>query len=93
MKLKIIKDDNFQKIAEGVKPDAKKRVVLPFKVKEGITYYVYENNLGQIVLDPHVSIPAYEAWLYKNPEALKSVMQGLKDAAEGRVRKIDLDEL
>lgn len=93
MKTDLIKNQKFQKLAEGVKPDVKKRIVLPGKIREGVTYYVYENDLGQIVLDPHVSVPAYEVWLYKNPEALKAVKQGLKDAAEGRVRKINPDEL
>jgi hypothetical protein len=93
MEKEVIKNKKFHKVAEGVKPDAKKRVVLPGKVREGVTYYVYENEIGQIVLDPHVSIPEYEAWLFKNPEALNSVMRGLKDAAEGRVRKINPDEL
>ena len=30
-------------------------------------------------------VPAEEAWLWQNPAALKSVQQGLKDSAEGRV--------
>ncbi len=38
-------------------------------------------------------IPSSEAWLYKNKEALESVRRGLKDAAEGRVSKLDLNEL
>lgn len=38
-------------------------------------------------------IPSSEAWLYKNKEALESVHKGLKDAAEGRVSKLDLNEL
>jgi len=38
-------------------------------------------------------IPSSEAWLYKNKEALESVKRGLKDAAEGKVSKLDLNEL
>ncbi len=93
MKANVIKDNEFQKVAEGVKPDAKKRVVLPGTAKEGVTYHIYENNLGKIVLDPQVFIPASEAWLYKNQEALAMVRRGLKDAAGGRVKKIKLEEL
>jgi hypothetical protein len=85
----IIKDTDFQRVAESVKPDAKKRVVLPkAQVREGITYHIYTNSLGQIVLDPQVSIPASEAWLFNNPEALASVRRGLNDAARGRVSKV-----
>jgi hypothetical protein len=90
----IIKDTDFQRVAEGVKPDAKKRVVLPkAQVREGITYHIYTNSLGQIVLDPQVSIPASEAWLFKNPEAIASVRRGLNDAAQGRVSKVDRNAL
>ena len=38
-------------------------------------------------------IPASEAWLYKNKDALEGVRRGLKDAAEGRVSKLNIDEL
>ncbi|MBE0431662.1 MAG: hypothetical protein IBX67_07530 [Dehalococcoidia bacterium] len=81
-------------VAASVKPDAKKRVVLPKAlVEEGVTYHIYANKFGQIVLDPQVTIPASEVWLFKNPEALGSVQRGLADAAEGRVSKVDLDTL
>jgi hypothetical protein len=94
VKTKIIKDTEFERIAEGVRPDAKKRVVLSgAKLHEGITYHVYVNNLGQIVLDPQVTIPASEAWLFKNPEALGAVRRGLADAAEGKVSAVNLDNL
>lgn len=89
----IIKDNDFQRIAESVKPDSRKRVVLPRVAESGVTYHVYENSLGQIVLDPQVTIPAHEAWLYRNPEALAVVHKGLEDARQGRVTKIDLEEL
>jgi hypothetical protein len=90
----IIKDMDFQRIAASVKPDAKKRVVLPkIQMLEGVTYHIYSNNLGQIVLDPQVTIPASEVWLFNNPDALASVRRGLSDAAQGRVSKVDLDTL
>ena len=90
----IIKDEKFIRVAESVKPDAKKRVVLPRpSVQEGITYHIYSNSLGQIILDPQVTVPASEAWLFNNPEALASVQRGLADAAQGRVSKVDLDTL
>ena len=38
-------------------------------------------------------IPSSEAWLYKNNEALESVSRGLKDAAKGRISKLNIDEL
>ncbi len=90
----VIRDKELKRVAESVKPDAKKRVVLPKGlVTEGITYHIYSNNDGQIVLDPQVTIPASEAWLFNNPDALASVRRGLSDAAQGRVSKVDLDTL
>jgi hypothetical protein len=91
-----IGDKGYQltEIGESVKPDAKKRVVLPKAVvMEGVTYCMYRNRIGQIVLDPQVTIPASEAWLFKNPEVIASVRQGLADAAKGRVSKVDIRSL
>ncbi|TRZ48181.1 MAG: hypothetical protein D4S01_10840 [Dehalococcoidia bacterium] len=90
----IIKDKNFTGIARSVKPDTKRRVVLPaVLVREGITYHIYTNSDGQIVLDPQVTIPASEVWLFNNPDALASVRRGLSDAAQGKVSKVGLDAL
>ena len=90
----IIKDENLTRVAGSVKPDSKKRVVLPKSlVGEGITYHIYSNSLGQIVLDPQVTIPASELWLFNNPDAIASVRRGLSDAAQGRVSKVDIDAL
>jgi hypothetical protein len=74
-------------IARDVRPDAKKRVTLGKALSdldENVRFDVYRNESGQIVLDPQVSIPASEAWLYRNPEALAAVRQGLQEAAEGK---------
>jgi len=90
----IIKDTEFKRVADSVKPDAKKRVVLhKIPVQEGITYHIYSNSMGQIVLDPQVTIPASEVWLFNNPDALASVRRGLSDAAQGKVSKVGLDTL
>jgi hypothetical protein len=90
----IIKDTDLTRIPGSVKPDSKKRVVLPnFLVKEDIIYHIYSNSDGQIILDPQVTIPASEAWLFKNPEAIAAVRRGLADAAKGRISKVDLDTL
>ncbi|MFC1893483.1 hypothetical protein ACFLYR_05585 [Chloroflexota bacterium] len=76
----IIKDENFTGIAKGIKLDGKKRVVLPkVIVNEDITYHIYTNSFGQIVLDPQVTIPASELWLFENKEALASVDRGMAE--------------
>jgi hypothetical protein len=90
----ILKDSNLKKFPGNIKPDSKRRVVLPASlVSEDVVYQVYSNEAGQILLDPQVLIPASEAWLFRNPKALASVKKGLADAAEGRISKINLDEL
>ena len=38
-------------------------------------------------------IPPSEAWLYKNKKALESIQRGLKQAARGKIKKLNLNEL
>jgi len=38
-------------------------------------------------------IPSSEEWLYKNKKALNSVQKGLRQAAKGKVTKLNLDKL
>jgi hypothetical protein len=92
MKVRILKDQNLERVAESVRPDAKRRVVLP-KSAAGTAYHIYSNALGQIVLDPQVTIPASEAWLFKNGDAIASVRRGLADGAEGRVSIVEPESL
>lgn len=79
----VVRDGAFREVSE-VQPDSKKRIVLKRVRNPGKSYRVYQNESGQILLDPLVTIPASEAWLYKNKEALASVRQGLKESAEGK---------
>lgn len=82
----IIEDNNYTIVAEGVKPDYKRRVVLPaILVQKGVTYHIYHNRRGQIILDPQVTIPASELWLFKDKEALASVDRGMAESMNGRV--------
>jgi hypothetical protein len=90
----IIRDADFEKVADSVKPDSKRRVVLQkVRIEEGVSYRIYRNRIGQILLDPQVTIPASEAWLFNNPKALASVRRGLSEAAKGKVSKVDLKSL
>ncbi len=84
----IVKDSHFEEIAE-VRADAKNRITLG-KRKGSVRvnfYKVYCNSIGQIILDPQVTIPAHEEWLFKNRQATKLVKDGLRDAKQGRVVK------
>ncbi len=83
----ILKDADFEEVAEA-KVDAKRRVALGRVVVQQISSYrIYRNECGQIILDPMVTIPAHEAWLFKNTKAARLLKQGLADARKGRVVK------
>lgn len=83
----IVRDNSFEEVAE-VKADSKNRISLGAKGKiKTRIYKVYQNALGQIVLDPQVTIPAHEQWLFKNAEAAESVQSGLKDAKQRKLVK------
>jgi hypothetical protein len=82
---KIIRDTGFKIVAHSVKPDAKSRVgLLKARVPANVTYDIYCNDMGQIVLDPQVTIPASELWLFQNKKALASVQQGLIESSSGK---------
>ncbi|HWF17787.1 MAG TPA: hypothetical protein VG754_00885 [Verrucomicrobiae bacterium] len=85
----IIKDAKFHIVAEGLAPDSKKRLSLSKALADAsVTFNVYVNTLGQIVLDPHKKIPAHEAWVFEDKEILASLKRGLKQAAQGKTRSL-----
>lgn len=45
------------------------------------------NSVGQILLTPHVTVPAHEAWLMRNPAALSKVREGIAQAGRGEARR------
>ena len=84
---RLKEQQGLELIARDVRPDSKRRLTLGKAMSgfdEDVRFDVYRNPDGQIVLDPQVSIPASEAWLYRNPEALARVRRGLQEAAEGK---------
>lgn len=87
----VLKDAEFEVVTEA-RVDAKHRVGLgKFITGQVTSFKVYRNAHGQIVLDPMVSIPAHEAWLFQNRKAASLVRQGLEDAKQGRVVKTKED--
>ncbi|OGW95983.1 MAG: hypothetical protein A2Z81_02765 [Omnitrophica WOR_2 bacterium GWA2_45_18] len=87
----IVKNSQFEEIAE-VKVDSKNRITLgKNKVMKIHIYKVYRNTIGQIILDPQITIPAHEQWLFKNKKAAKMVQAGLEDAKQGRLVKAPED--
>jgi hypothetical protein len=68
--------------------DARKRVSLAKLLPdyEVCSFRAYTEG-DKIILEPMAEIPAHELWLYKNPQALKDVQEGLQQSKEGKVRK------
>ena len=67
-----------------VRPDAKGRITLGNLAKGISSFRVHSEEGGKIILEPFVEIPAREHWIFKNPEALAALEQGLADSAAGR---------
>ena len=83
----LLKDEDFEAVSES-RVDAKRRVALGKILPSQVTSFrVYRNAHGQIILDPLISVPAHEAWLFENKRASRLVRQGLEDAKRGRVVK------
>ena len=86
----IVRDVHFSELAE-VRPDAKKRIHLGRKAKIKARFFkVYQNDHGQILLDPQENVSSSEAWLFKNKKALHSVLVGLAQAKAGQL--VDAEE-
>ena len=55
------------------------------------SFRVSRQKDGKIVLDPLIELPAREHWIFKNPEALASLLRGIEDAKAGRIVGVDFD--
>ena len=84
-----------------IKPlDSKNRINLGDKVKKVLlrkmkvdAFQIFVGEDGDVLLRPVVNVPAKEAWLFKNPGALRVVKKGLKEAKAGKIEKVlDLDK-
>jgi hypothetical protein len=81
--------DDRELVARNVRPDSRHRVSLGAAIADlddDASFNVYRDAAGRIILEPQVSIPAAEAWLFRNKRALDLVRRGLKEAAAGDVR-------
>ena len=85
-------DDEFEEISTHTVDD-RHRITLGDLIKDTRRVRIYRNGRGELLLQPVVEIPAAEAWLFQNQEALAAVKRGLEDAAKGRVSRVDLDKL
>jgi hypothetical protein len=92
-------DQEFEFVTEG-RIDERKRISLAKvlgEVKtrltdladEALHFRLYINAAGQILLDPTISVPAREVWLYRDPELLAGFRRSVEQAERGEL--VDLD--
>ena len=87
----LLKEDSFEEYGE-VKVDSKNRVSLGRTGQAPVfSYKVYRNSIGQIILDPQVTLPAHEAWIFKNEKVKQLIQKGLHEAKNKRFMKADED--
>ena len=74
--------------------DAKGRITIsnewmPYKNQTVRSFKIYSNGDGDLLLRPEVTIPAREAWIYQNPDVIKSIKKGIKELEEGKGDIVD----
>lgn len=80
-------------ITKDLKVDSKGRVNLSSLISKHVTKV--KATVGKddnITLVPYVEVPESEWWFLKHPEIWESIQRGMKDAAEGRVKELDLSK-
>jgi hypothetical protein len=90
----VVSTADFHDTGKEIELDKKRRVTLGSAVSQlgpGVRYHVFTNELGQVLLDPVKSVPAYEAWVYENPARIASIGRGIAQAESGQLLSIDLD--
>ena len=89
---KIKVNDEFEEI-ETRSVDKRNRLTIG-EFAEGFNRFrLYKNSVGEILLKPVIEIPASELWLFQNKEAFEDIQKGIKDLSEGKVLKLDIEEL
>jgi len=72
--------------------DDKQRVsitrVLTKEEREIFGYFRIYREGAKIILEPVCQVPEEDHWIYKDPEALASLLKGIKDVEEGRLRDL-----
>jgi hypothetical protein len=85
-------NDSFKEIGTRT-IDERNRLTVGEILKGCTRVRLYRNDSGEVLLQPIVEIPASELWLFSNPEAINDVREGLQDASQGKVFRLDPEEL
>jgi hypothetical protein len=81
-------DGEYQILKLEVQADERGRLTIGQEVVGDQRYRVLINAAGQILLDPVVSIPTRELWLFQNHAAFASVARGVQQAVRGQVKSL-----
>ena len=84
--------DSFEEIGTRT-IDERNRLTVGEILKGCKRIRLYRNVSGEVLLQPIAEIPASELWLFRNPEAINDVREGLQDALHGKVSRLDPEEL
>jgi hypothetical protein len=84
--------DSFEEIGTRT-IDERNRLTVGEILKGCKRVRIYRNVHGEILLRPIAEIPASELWLFQNPDAINKVREGLRDASQGNVSRLDPEEL
>jgi hypothetical protein len=85
-------NDSFEEIGTRT-IDERNRLTVGEILKGSKRIRLYRNDRGEVLLQPIAEIPASELWLFQNPEAINDVREGLREAAQGKVSRLDPEEL
>ena len=80
--------EEFCILKAEVQPDNRGRLTIGQEVVGEQHYRVLRNSAGQILLDPVVSIPTRELWLFQNHAAFASVARGIQQARQGELKDL-----
>lgn len=83
----MLKSSHFRVIGK-MRVDSQNRILLGSKIKyKADCYRVYQNSVGQIFLDPIISGAEAILDITKNKKEPVTLLKGLKQAREGKIRK------
>ena len=96
-KKEIIEKNNQKFIPFDIRLiDSKNRITIGQKILKKVSgqnkvnqFQVFIGQDGDILLRPLTAIPSREAWIYEKPEVIKQIRQGLQEAKDGNVEKIE----
>jgi hypothetical protein len=76
---------HFTVLRDEVRTDERGRLSLGERLKNQQFRVLFDEERGEVLLVPMVSIPARELWVFQNSVVKDSITRGLADAANGRV--------